>query len=348
METRTFSGSPFEIGTQIGAYYRACRVDFPAPAQRDLLSKQLAYYESFAPEVLDEVKGIADGSGASFESVAHAYLISEILYLRAHGHKGCSIGGFKDLAGDLWVARNYDWHPAVARVMQAWTFKGKERHVLALSDMGILGEDGLDKSKQLFLYEDALNSDGLFIGVTFAFCWNEGIGLTSFDAVRLAAQRCKTVAEALRFFEKANLSSAKNFFIADAKGNAAVIHHAVTSFEVRYPDTEGLLGLTNHYVGSLEKADEIHAADPNGAVKSFPRYARLMDEMHGAKANPVQFEALDRMMTRKDSPLSSCIAAPEIETVWTLLMNMPAKEYRLITKPRSPARAIHELSLQEF
>jgi len=343
MEFRDFSGSAFEIGKQIGAYYKACGFQFPPPSDADLLRKQLAYYETFAPEVLEEFKGIAEGGGYNFDAVAHTYLVSEILYLRAQNHKACSIGSFKDAAGDLWVARNYDWHPAVADVMQAWTFQREGRRVMAITDMGILGEEGRDKAKQLFLYEDAINSDGLFIGVTFAFCWNESIGLTSFDAVRLVASRCKTVAEATQFFKEARLASAKNFFIADAEGNSLVVQHAGRdTFDLRTPDAEGLLAVTNHYVGSLEAQDQIGASGISDAVASLPRYARLMEEMMVLKKTPVDFAALDKMMTA-GAPLSACVAEPQVETVWTLLMNMPKRKYRLIAKPRAPSRLVFDL-----
>lgn len=345
MEFRNFSGSAFEIGKQIGGYYKACGFQFSPPSETELLRKQLAYYETFAPEVLEEFKGIAEGGDFDFNAVAHTYLTSEILYLRAQNHKACSIGSFKDASGDLWVARNYDWHPAVADVMQAWSFQREGRRVLAITDMGILGEEGRDKAKQLFLYEDAINNDGLFIGVTFAFCWNENIGLTSFDTVRLVASRCKTVGEAAQFFKEARLASAKNFFIADAEGNSLVVQHAGgNSFDLRTPDAEGLLAVTNHYVGTLEAEDQIGASGISDAIASFPRYARLMGEIKALKKAPVDFAALDKMMTAS-APLSACIREPQVETVWTLLMNMPKREYRLIAQPRLPSREVFNLTL---
>ncbi len=342
---KTFSGSPFAIGRQMGAYYKDCRFQFPPVSEPELLNKQLAFYQKAAPEIIEEFRGIADGGGFDFNAVAHIFLVSEILYLRAQGQRACSIGGFRDAANNLWVVRNYDWHPAVAEVMQAWKFRSDGRDIVALTDMGILGEEGLNKSKQLFLYEDAINSDGLYIGVTFAFCWNEGVGLTSFDTVRLVSWRCKTVHEALEFFEKTKLASAKNFFIADAQGDMAVVQHAVDSYEVITPDADGLLAVTNHYIGRLEKQDQIRAADPANTTGSFARHALLMKGMKEIKKKPVGFDQLDAMMTG-DTALSTYADNPNVKTVWNLTMNMTARKYHLVINPKSSARKGLDLVLR--
>jgi predicted choloylglycine hydrolase len=347
---KKFSGNHFEIGQKIGAYYKAAGTLFHPVTETSLLKQQLKFYEQHAPEIIDEWRGIARESGHNFDRIAHTYLTGEILFLRSHRERSCTIGGFTDAAGNSWVARNYDWCPAAGQVFQTWKFDLPEKQVVAVSDMGIIDATGLDERNQLFLYEDAMNNDGLYIGMTFAHCWKEGIGLTSFDAIRLVALRCKTVAEAIRLFETLPLSAPKNFFIADSEGSMAAVQHGVARFDVRYPDAEGLLALTNHFIGSLESEDKIRIHHPNHTT--FNRYERVMTDMRVLRASKsVSLDDLDNMMTSPDTPVCQCIPSTDnpnqvqMETVWTLLMRPMKKDYRIIGNPRTSQRRVTDFSL---
>lgn len=336
------SGTHHDIGRQIGTYYKSCGVSFAPVTEAAILDRQITFYEKHAPEILDELQGITQGGGYDFNAVAHAFLVGEILFLRTRAQRSCSIGGFTDSSGHVWVVRNYDWHPAVSKAFQTWKFSFSGKEVLAISDMGIIDSGGIDKSKQLFLYEDAINGDGLYIGMTFAYRWVDAIGLTSFDAVRLVAWRCQSVAEAVRLFETIPLASPKNFFIADKTGKMAVIQHGVDKFDVRYPNEEGLLALTNHYVGRLDADDQVRKANPNHST--FNRYAQLMGDMRKtARSASVDFNKLDILMTSPSTPVCQCIrdtktSQVQMETVWTLLLAPLQQRYRLIGNPRSKDR----------
>ena len=350
MIKKTFSGSHFETGRQIGSYYKAAHTFFAPITEASLLNQQLKFYEKNAPEILDEWRGIAQECNCNFDQIAHSFLVGEILFHRKRGRRSCSIGGFTDVSGQLHIARNYDWHPTAAKVFQTWEFDFPEKKVIAISDMGIVDATGLDKKNQIFLYEDAINSDGLFIGMTFAYRWMDAIGLTSFDAVRLAAWRCKTVEEVVKLFETHPLSSPKNFFVADSTGKMAVIQHGVDKFDVRYPNSEGLLALTNHFVGRLETEDQVRVS--NTLHTTFDRYERIMSDMHKLSVSKeVTFENLDKMMTSPDSPICQCIYDPEapkqikMETVWTLLLNPMKQQYQLIENPRSSERKTTNFSM---
>jgi predicted choloylglycine hydrolase len=331
-----FQGNHFEIGCQIGRYYAEHGVEpYPVTAP-DLLGRQIKYYERFAPEILSELRGIAEGGNYLFEEIAHEALVSEILYWRDLAAHSCSIGGFKDCHGDTWVARNYDWHSLVAEQFQVWRFDMTETNVVAISDMGVGAPQDTDKKEQRFYYHDAINSHGLFIGLTYAHCWSTGIGLTSEHAVKLVSWRCKTVDEALRFFHDTRLGCPKNFFIADANGKMAVVEHAVEDMHVRHPDENGVLVITNHYAEPLTAFDRISSdsIDENGSLE---RYSRLeLDLKRLVQTDRCgDFALLEKIMTDPGSPVCQFWPEFEIETVWTLLLDLNHQNYRLIRNPRS-------------
>lgn len=335
-----FQGDHFEIGCQIGRYYAEHGVKpYPVTAP-DLLARQIEYYERFAPEILEELRGIAEGGAFLFAEIAHEALVSAILYWRDLAARSCSIGGFRDRNGDTWVARNYDWHPLVAEHFQAWRFDLPETNVIAVSDMGVCAPQDTDKREQRFYYHDAINSHGLFVGLTYAHCWSTGVGLTSEHAVKLVSWRCKTVDEALRLFRDTKLGCPKNFFIADAYGEMAVVEHAVEDMHVRLPDENGVLVLTNHYAEPLTAFDRI-SNDSIDEKGSYERYSRLEVELKAlVQADKAgDFALLDKIMTDPVSPVCQFWPELAIETVWTLLLNLNQQNYRLIGNPRSAQRS---------
>jgi predicted choloylglycine hydrolase len=340
-----FKGNHFEVGQQIGAYYARHGVCFNAPTDEDLLRKQVRFYEENAPEILDEIRGIANGGSFVFENVAHKVIVSGILSCHEYPNRSCSIGGFIDHGKKTWVVRNYDWHPAVAENYQFWKFDFPDRTVVGLSDMDIVDEATLGKDKQLFFPDDAINSDGLFIGLTYAYCWSTGIGLAATDALKLVSWRCKNVDEAIDLLSNTKLACPKNYFIADRFGKMAVVQHAVSDFDVRYPDSDGFLVLANHYPTAMAAHEQVLNFDPNHST--FSRYSRLMKdlkELHQSNKE-ISHKTLEPIMTDPSTPVCQFLPDIPLETVWTLLLQQNDKQYRLITNPRSQKRVTTDFTL---
>lgn len=344
----TFSGTHEEIGRALGAFYARQGVVFKEPPDEGLLAEQIAYYEKEAPEILAELHGIAAESGAPFKAVANRFLAEEVNLIRALQSsftKSCSIGGYLDGKGESWIVRNYDWLSVIADRFQIRRFETPEATLVMISDMGILAPDQADTAHQIFVPDDCVNAKGLYIGLTFSYCWNTGIGLTSFDALRLAAERCSTVDEVLAFFERARLCCAKNYFIADKKGAMAVVQHASNDHEILRPDADGILVLTNHYQQRLKPQNCVPNVKPH--TGTFTRETRLRADLLALKQSGKagSFEALDPLMTSPETPVCQCVPEMNLESVWTLLGAPMRGSYRVIGAPRSSARRITDFSL---
>jgi hypothetical protein len=144
----------------------------------------------------------------------------------------------------------------------------------------------------------------------------------------------------LRLFRDTKLGCPKNFFIADAYGEMAVVEHAVEDMHVRLPDENGVLVLTNHYAEPLTAFDRI-SNDSIDEKGSFERYSRLEVELKAlVQADKAgDFALLDKIMTDPVSPVCQFWPELAIETVWTLLLNLNQQNYRLIGNPRSAQRS---------
>ncbi len=343
----SFTGNHFEIAQQFGELYKSWGVSFSDTNEQDLLKNQVGVYEQYAPEILEEIRGLAHAYGASFSQVASRYLLGEIFFIRSFGRRCCSIGGFCDQAGKNWVVRNYDWHPVVGEHFQRYSVKLPNRSYMAISDMGMVNEASIPKKHHFFLPWDVINHCGLFIGITFAYCWKEQYGIANSHVTRLIAERCKTVDEALSFFENIPVASGKNFFIADRTGDMAVVQHGVTSFDVRKLEKDGILALTNHYVGPLEAEDQIHTTSPNSTT--WKRYDRLANDMRIlSQKDDVSFHDLCHMMNGEMTPVFQKNPDTSTETCWTLLMNLQENDVRLIGNPHHPDSRMEKMILDIF
>jgi hypothetical protein len=345
MIERSFSGTPFDIGFQMGELYACQRVRFERVPDEDLLHRQLAFYERHAPEIIDEIRGIAAGGHYAFDAIAQRQIAEEPRLIARLGpmmsKKSCSIGGMTDNTGTSWVVRNYDWRSVIEDHVQMWKLSYPDgRRLAVVSDMGIMAPQTAGPAYQYFCPDDAINNDGLWIGLIFAYCWTTQIGLTSADALRLAAMRCATVDEALAFFDEHPLCCAKHYVIADKQGHFAGVQHAATDYDILRPDADGILAVTNHYQGRLAAQDQIPDILPHSA--SFDRETQLRADLRALKESrkTIDFDRLDHLMTRPGTPVCQCFAEDDIATVYTLLANQTMQRHRLIAAPRHVTRKV--------
>ena len=263
MKITTFKGTFHEIGKQLGQIYRSNGLDIKKiRINKTLYDNQLKIYKKFYPELREEYEGIAEAGNLDKNKLIYKFITGEILWYNNFitSGKACTIFGIKNKNG-VFIGRNYDWNPAIEKVFQVYKVANPQRNsFIAVSDMGI-GRVAQAKPKYLvYTVDDAINDRGLFVGITFAFSDQWSYGLSSVHMSKLIAETCSTVKDALDLFNEIPLCCPKNFFIADKKGNMAVVEHTSKKFKVIYPSSD-LLIQTNHYIDpelSLEDTIRSH------------------------------------------------------------------------------------------
>ena len=164
----------------------------------------------------------------------------------------------------------------------------------------------------------------MFIGLTFAYANEWSYGLTCIHMTKLIAETCTTVEDAIKVFEKVPLCCPKNFFIADKKGNMAIVEHTSKKFKVIYPK-DNLLIQTNHYVDKeLEIEDTV--------LKRVPyhnTFLRYYETLQGINFNKEKFsyDNIMKILGRKGS--YTCQNFPGVKTIWSLALDMQKQKYIL-------------------
>lgn len=326
MTIKTFEGSFLELGRQQGRIYKGNGMSFGVVDDPGLYRKQLEVYEKHYPELLEEFGGMAEAGGFDRDQLISAFITGQATHhINRFGlPKSCTIFGVRN-EGGVYVGRNYDWHPVTDQVFQVYKVVNPERNsFIALSDMGIGGPADLDSRYHFYDADDAINDKGLFIGLTFAFCDQWSYGLASTHMIKLIAETCSSVEEAIAVFERVPTCCPKNFFIADKDGNMAVVEHTSKRFKVVYPENDILIQ-TNHYVDpDLAKEDTV--LDHVPGHNTFDRYNEAMGKIGSIKEG-LQFQDVIGVLGTPGT--SVCQSYPDIKTIWSLALDMKGERYEL-------------------
>lgn len=327
MRIKRFEGDFFELGRQQGRVYQQNGMDLSGvKINPELFREQLQVYEQHYPDLLEEFAGMAEAGSFDKDKLTYSFITGQITshVNRFHLHKACTIFGVKNNNG-VFVGRNYDLHPVTGRVFQVYEVVNPARNsFIALSDMGIGGPETASPQHHFHDADDAINSKGLFIGLTFAFADEWSYGLVYAHIIKLIAETCTTVKDALEVFNKVPVCCPKNFFIADQNGDMAVVEHTSKRFEVRRPKN-GLLVQTNHYVNpELAREDTVLVHVPNH--NTFLRYDEALEK---ARAGQGKFKLQDVIEVLATPGTFVCESNPNIKTIWSLALDMQGRKYKL-------------------
>jgi predicted choloylglycine hydrolase len=326
MKKRILKGNYFEIGKQQGKIYRENGLSLDKiKVNKELLKKQLKVYKKYYPEILEELNGIAKAGKFEKDKIFSIYLTGEIFWFRKKLNiQNCTIFGIKNKNG-CFTGRNLDWVPITSKVMEIYTKEIENKNkFIGISDMLISSKYDV-KNRYLFHDTiDAINEHGLYTGITFAYCEKYNFGLSFKDINKYIMEHCSTVSEAISIFKKIPLSVPKNFFIADTRGNMAVVEHTSEEFRVLYPENNVLIQ-TNHFIhDDLKKYESVLKQKPDH--NTFIRYYKTLQKINQNKEN-IDFQDIFDVST---ASFQNC-EQYNIKTIWSLALDMKNKKYKMFT-----------------
>ena len=321
MNSLILKGDYQNIGQQLGKIYRRNGKTFNDKIDRIFYQKQMSVYKKFYPEMLVELKGIAAGGHYDFDQVIYDNICGEINWYRNQIQRtSCTIFGVQNKFGTF-VGRNYDWYPVAIATIYKY-YNSQAYKYVAITDNGCGPQP---QKKDLFYYiDDAINEQGLYIGITFAFGAQIATGLSSAHMRKLIIERCKNVSEALALFKKIPVGCPKNFFLADRSGEMVVVEHASgKNYKVIKP-AQGILIKTNHYLDPiLVKQDLILSQRPSNST--FVRYFELFRNINLLDPKKIKLSQVEKLILAKNSYIRQNSFTSK--TIWSLVLDMKKRKY---------------------
>lgn len=172
----------------------------------DFAKQCIKEYQTFFPEVLDEIQGIADGNQVPLETL-HALLFC--MYCFEFDNK-CTCFALST-ADEIIFARNSDFLVSLEKLYMNCLYRLESGYAFNANTTAFVQ------------MEDGVNQHGLAVGLTFVYPHMRKPGFNAGMLLRYLLEKCKTTAEAINELHRLPIASAQTLTIADKDGEIAVV-----------------------------------------------------------------------------------------------------------------------------
>lgn len=272
MYHKRFSGTHYQAGYRFGSMLKKYGVMIDKSPVFDITEEMKRFsadcmkeYERYYPEILEEIRGMAEGQGSSFQQLCWILFCMYCFETEPH----CTCFAVADEENVI-LGRNSDFLVSLEelnmnclyRLDGAYAFNG---NTTAFIEM-----------------EDGMNEHGLAIGLTFVYPRIQKPGINAGMLVRYILEKCKTTAEAVERLKELPVASAQTLAIADSGGKIAVIECNAQAMEILYPEGgKNYVAATNHF-----HAECLRQFDPPETVddwRSEDRYKTVKTALETCK-----------------------------------------------------------------
>ena len=220
-------GSHYEIGLQLGEILKTAR-GYPPKYSPQVLEKSHPYEEqvrTYAPDLLDEFRGIADGLGIDYyvpvtlEATPYRFETTSCMVM--------AISGEHTKSGRPVLARNHEWVEKDSENLRLCYTKPD----------GKLESLGFTFHWPLVSRYGGINQAGLALSSTSATFENTGPGIMLNLAMRWILDTCETTEEAVEFLTTMPKVWGETYIVVDKENTIAKVESHREKTKVTYSDT---------------------------------------------------------------------------------------------------------------
>jgi len=282
--------------------------------------------KAFAPDLIEEIQGIAAGAGRTFEDIFLLNSRSEILFNPQVLAQECTaLAALPEAArnGETLLAQNWDWYNEVINcqvILKIGERDGKPA-MLTFTEAGQLAKIGLNTAG-IGLVVNNLTSDQPRTGVPWIFLTRRILESSS-------------LAQALGYVLNTGRAHSINFLIGYAAGEAVSLETSPVEAHVLWPEN-GICVHTNHY---LEPGKDFRDLKPlrDPYPSTYLRCRRVQKMAAERKGNIDVPEIWNMLKDHMDKPFSVCMhrnpaVAPllQIVTCLSIVMNLSRRQIHYI------------------
>lgn len=279
------SGTAYEMGLQHGQHFADKirtiwnrSVDWIERStelfKRQLLQRvqhYIPYVQASTPWLSDEVRGIADGSGISFEEAFAMQARFELIYTPGAECTVLGVASERTESARALIAQNIDL-PAENEeniIILDLVLNDGRPAILTVTIAGILSQEGL-------------NSAGLAVCGSLVVSRDWGVGYPNRNFLRRYILEQPDVPSALVALDHVGQRAASHYIaLADASGTLVSLEQTPHKFRVLKPD-DGTIAHTNHYQHSdLVSLEGLSISNPSLYKNSVVHYSRMKSLLAG-------------------------------------------------------------------
>ena len=278
---------------------------------REVAEGTCAEVAVWAPQLAEEIAGIADGAGLATWQVAALNARSEVLgRYRAPIPGECSTSVFVPDGEPPRTVQTWDWHEGLQGLTLLWQFDPRPGHtVKTFTECGVLGKIGVN-SAGLGLHFNLLRHDAD----------GEELGVPVHLIARRVLEEASNLARAEQIIRSARVSASVALTVVSRDG-AATFEVSPGGVRRLAPDADGLLLHTNHFLHpDLARHERHDADDPD----TFHRLQRLQ-ERSSLLAEPDLAKRAAAMVSHEEDGAALCChpgAPGDIAERWQTLITI--------------------------
>jgi len=276
------SGSPYEMGFQYGAacqeIRRALDINYQVfggpEAVKKLAEKYVPLYlsaaQEYAPEIVDEMKGIADGVKLEFQDIFFLNITYEISVPPVMGCTSFAIAGGAASNGEVIAGQNFDYLNLWEGILVLLKMKpAGGPHILAVAPPGSLGLIGLNSAGISVNLNLLRNKDSL-----------TPRGEVPSHMILRKVLTSENIGEAIGTIASARRRSAKNYLLASHQGDIADVEVTADDIDIHFAE-RGILTHANAFkTGRFRSADLAPVLSPDAYIRC-QRLFQLMENHYG-------------------------------------------------------------------
>jgi isopenicillin-N N-acyltransferase like protein len=278
--------------------------------------------KAFAPDLLEEIEGIAEGAGRAFEDIFLLNARSEILFNPNVLAQECTaIAALPEVttSGDMLLAQNWDWYNEVLNcqvILRVGPREGMPA-LLTFTEAGQLAKIGLN-SAGIGLVVNNLTSDQPRPGVPWIFLTRRIL-------------ESSYLAQALGYVLNTGRAHSINFLIGHADGEAVNLETSPVEEHIMWPEN-GICAHTNHYLKPGKNFRDLKPLrDPY--LSTYLRCRRAQKKMADLKGK-IDVQGIQNILKdHMDKPFSICIhrnpaVEPllQIRTCLSIVLNLSRRQ----------------------
>jgi len=339
-------GTPFEKGYEHGLK-AAAQIEISIDTYKDMFNEfaslsweealikamdYLPYIESYAFELVEEMKGIADGAGKTFAEILALNVRSELVL--NNNKDGCtSIFSLDDKS--VYLGQNWDWKKNQKEALVVLKILDAEKpNILMITEGGIVGKLGLNE-RGLGVCMNALASSGSGLGVPVHIILRQIL-----ESLNLG--------DAVEVVDKAKIAAAANYLIASGEGEGVDIEASPLNYHVLIRD-KNYMTHTNHFISPLlANFDLGKSLFPDTFVRLSRANSLMREESQVSTFSKLQTIFKDHM----NYPDAICRhedtndpQSKRMETIFSLIMDLK-KQHMYISRGQPCINEYHKITFK--
>lgn len=314
-----FKGSHYECGYHWGALlYKNNKIivnqdTFIINDKRKTFAKKcIPIYQKYYPEILNEIKGIADGQKTSYEDM-FTFLLS--MYCFEFNNR-CTCLAISD-ENNIVFGRNSDFLVELEKLYMNCLYSLDNSYAFNANTTAFVE------------MEDGVNEYGLAVGLTFIYPQDIIPGFNVGMLVRYLLEKCKTVKEAISFLKEVPIASNQTITLADSIGDIVVVECNSQKVVIIDPlENENFVVATNNF-NSLQMKKYFHynIDDWNSSLRNQVANQTL-------KTNHLSKKLVFEILSGKHGFMCQYDRKKGADTVWSVVYDLKNKKiYRVEGNP---------------